>query len=88
MFNFSYSAALLNMMQILLVWLDIPVAAYSWDGSIFQSQILLGWLDILVADTPGMARYSSQYHNPDIVSICPRSIPINVSAKHRRAQYH
>ena len=26
MFNFSYSNALLNMMQILPVWLDIPVA--------------------------------------------------------------
>ena len=62
MFNFSYSAALLNMMQILPVWLDIPVA-----------------------DTPGMARYSSQSHNPDIVSISPRSIPINLSAKQGRA---
>ena len=62
MCNFSYSAALLNMMQILPVWLDIPVA-----------------------DTPGMARYSSQSHNPDIVSISPRSIPVNLSAKQGRA---
>ena len=62
MFNFSYSGALLNMMQILLVWLAIPVA-----------------------DTPGMAQCSSQSHNPDIVSISPRSIPINLSAKQGRA---
>ena len=62
MFNFSYSAALLNMVQILPVWLDIPVAG-----------------------TPRMARYSSQSHNPDIVSISPRSIPVNLSAKQGRA---
>ena len=61
MFNFSYSAALLNMMQI-PVWLDIPVV-----------------------DIPGMARFSSQSHNFDIVSISPRSIPINLSAKQGRA---
>ena len=65
MFNFSYSAALLNMIRIFPVLLDIPVA-----------------------DIPGMARYSSQSHNPDIVSISPRSIRINLSAKHGGALYH
>ena len=58
MFNFSYSAALLNIVQILPVWLDIPVAG-----------------------TPRMARYSSQSHNPDIVSISPHSIPVNLPSR-------
>ena len=45
---------------------------------------LLVWLNIPVADTPGIARYSSQSHNPDIVLITPRSILINLSAKQGR----
>ena len=47
MFTFSYGAALLNRVQILPGWLDIP----------------------------------SQSHNPDIVSISPRSTPVNLFAK-------
>ena len=37
------------------------------------------------ADIPGMARYYSQSHNPDIVSISPRSTPNKLSSKQGRA---